>query len=306
MIEDLHISIPVDEVESSSVGSYFRLSKMPGEFLIIQKENSNFYFLCSNDCNIENICRIFDWYIVSKNKFNDQLIIGIGLADKEHINGELYRVTDKNTLKLWRDILYFTFDSDFINQFFPFDNHFTGKCRLDGNLCFYIHDYYPVSHYKNITSHQKKVSNLIFRFKEGKSTSLAAKIFSLAISRMPFFKEVKRPILIPIPASTQERNQLRFASFCFQLSKRLKIDDGYRAVLIKEDREQLKGKLCQDKLSNLVFFPEYFIGKDVFLVDDILTTGQSFIQMKRLLIKLGANSVTGLFLGKSAHNNTQQ
>jgi len=67
----------------------------------------------------------------------------------------------------------------------------------------------------------------------------------------------------------------------------------------------LKGKLCQDKLSNLVFFPEYFIGKDVFLVDDILTTGQNFIQMKRQLIKLGANSVTGLFLGKSVQNNTQ-
>jgi len=215
MIEDLHISIPVDEVENSSVGSYFYLSKMPGEFLIIQKENSNFYFLCSDDCNIENICRTFDWYIVSKNKFNDQLIIGIGLAEKEHINGELYRVTDKNTLKLWRDILYFTFDSDFINQFFPFDNHFTGKCRLDGDLCFYIHDYYPVSHYKNITSHQKKVSNLIFRFKEGKSTSLAAKILSLAISRMPFFKEVKKRFLFQYQHQPEKEISYVLLAFAF-------------------------------------------------------------------------------------------
>jgi hypothetical protein len=122
MIENIHISIPIDEVENSSVGSYFHFSKMPGEFLIIQKENSNFYFLCSNDCEIENICCSFDWYIVSKDKFNDKLVIGIGLADKEHIDGELYRVADETTLQLWQDILHFTFDSDFVRQFFPYDN----------------------------------------------------------------------------------------------------------------------------------------------------------------------------------------
>ena len=96
---------------------------------------------------------------------------------------------------------------------------------------------------------------------------------------MPFFKEIENPVFIPILASTRERNQLRFARFCFQLSKRLKITP------------------C--------FSPEYFVGKDVILVDDILTTGQSFIQMKRQLIKQGAKSVIGLFLGKSARDNTK-
>jgi predicted amidophosphoribosyltransferase len=299
MLENLHVLISVDKVENFSIVSYPLLSKMPGEFLIIHKNNSSFYFLCSNNFDIESICRTFDWYIVSKNRFNNQLIIGIGLTDKEYIDSEAYRILDKKTLKLWRDILYFTFENNFVCKFSPYDNHFIGECRLDGSSCFYIHDYYPVVHYNNITFYQKKVSNLIFRFKEGKSTLLAVRIFSLAISRMPFFKKAKRTILIPIPASTRERNQLRFARFCFQLSKKLKMDDGYRAVWIKQDREQLKGKHCQDKLSNLVFFSEYFIGKDVFLIDDVLTTGQSFIQMKRRLIELGANSVTGLFLGRT-------
>lgn len=40
-------------------------------------------------------------------------------------------------------------------------------------------------------------------------------------------------------------------------------------------------------------------GNDVLLIDDILTTGAGFIQTKQKLEQLGANSVTGLFLGRT-------
>ena len=143
MIENLTISISFSEVEEAHIGNYFHLSEMSGEFLIIQRPDNTFYFLCSNDCDIVGICQSFDWYIVSKDAFNDRLIIGIGLSDKESINGELYRVQDETTLILWRDILHFTFESDFVRQFFPYNTHFKGKMRIDGALCFYIHDYYP-------------------------------------------------------------------------------------------------------------------------------------------------------------------
>lgn len=143
MIEDLHISVPLNEVPEAQVGNYFILSEMPGEFLIIQKPDNTFYFLCSRECDIVRICESFDWYIVSKDAFNDRLCIGIGLADKESIDGEVYRVQDEATLSLWRDILRFTFDSDFVRQFFPYNTRFKGKMRIDGALCFYIHDYYP-------------------------------------------------------------------------------------------------------------------------------------------------------------------
>lgn len=55
----------------------------------------------------------------------------------------------------------------------------------------------------------------MFRFKEGTENAapLLAKIFSLCIGRMPFFKEMKSPVLIPIPAATRERNIARFARF---------------------------------------------------------------------------------------------
>lgn len=299
MIENLIISVPFGEVEEAHIGNYFRLSEMPGEFLIIQNPDNTFYFLCTKDCNIVHICESFDWYIVSKDAFNDRLCIGIGLADKESIDGELYRVQDETTLALWRDILRFTFESDFVRQFFPYNTHFKGKMRIDGSLCFYIHDYYP-TRYKGISVADRKTSNLVFRFKEGQQAALVAKLFSLCIARMPFFKEkAANSILIPIPAATRERNTIRFARFCSLLARRLKIVDGFRATWIKEDRQQMKGTHGHDKLYNLIFHPSYFKDRDVFLIDDIVSTGENFTQMKRKLIKLGAKSVTGLFLGRT-------
>lgn len=87
MIEQAYISVPIDEVESSgSVAKYMQLGNLLGEFLLLQKEeDSQFYFLCSNDCPIEQICESYDWYIVSKDKFNENLIIGAGLADPDHL-----------------------------------------------------------------------------------------------------------------------------------------------------------------------------------------------------------------------------
>ena len=303
MIENLIVSISMDDIKQAPIGSYFLLSEMPGEFLFVQRDKSQFYFLCSKECPIEKISRSFDWYIVSKDKFNEELIIGIGLSDKEPIEGELYRVQDETTLRLWRDILHFTFEGNFVRQFFPYDTYFKGKMRLDDALCFYIHDYYPTRH-TDLTQHQKQVTNLVFRFKESSENTapLLAKIFSLCIARMPFFGEMANPVLIPIPAATRERNIARFARFCSLLSRRLKVVDGFRAIWINEDREQLKGTTGHDKLSNLIFHPQYIKGKDIILVDDIVTTGQSFIQLKRKFMQMGANSVVGVFLGRTVSN----
>ena len=309
MISNVKISVPLEDFGKIEVpvGDYFQIcNEMNGEYLIIQNDDSTFFFICTIDSDIDYFCKLFDWYIVSKDKFNDNLFIGIGLADKYAIDGEVYCCADKTTLNAWRDILLFTFASQFIRQFFPYTNHFKGKKRFDDAICFYIHDYYPVSHNKDCTAEQKKITNLIFRFKEGKSSVLVAKLFSLAISRMPFFHEAKNPILIPIPASTRERHQQRFAKFNYLLAKHLKIQDGYKAIWINKDREQFKGQLQQNKISNLTFNKEFINGKDVFLVDDILTTGQGFIQTKRILMKLGANNVVGLFLGKTVNNSRQR
>lgn len=303
MITNYVLSLPQDTDDPTfSPGEFFDLWKdmdhIGGEFLVLRTEECYFYFLCTEDCDIEGLCRAYDWYIVSGDRFNDRLKIGMGLAGIDEYECELYRVQDEDTLRMWHDILRFTFQGDFIRTHFPLTNRFRGKLRIDGALCFYLHDYYPVSRNQKLTPEQKKADNLVFRFKEGACPALAAKLFSLAISRMPFFDGLAEPVLIPVPASTREKHRQRFASFCNRLSERLTIDDGYRAIRIEQDREEQKGTQQRD-ISGLVFDPEYIEGRDVLLIDDVLTTGLSFTLIKRELERLGTNSVTGLFLGRT-------
>lgn len=193
MITNFSFGVPCETADADypmPLGDYFDIEKdmmqVGGEFLLVRDEESNFYFLCTDDCDIEILCRAYDWYIVSSGRFNGRLRIGMGLAGEDAYGSEMFRVEDEQTLRLWHDILKFTFKGDFIRNYYPMTNRFRGKLRVDGALCFYIHDYYPVSHKLKLTSEQKKVTNLVFRFKEGACASLATKLFPLAISRMEF------------------------------------------------------------------------------------------------------------------------
>ena len=52
-------------------------------------------------------------------------------------------------------------------------------------------------------------------FKSGHETDLAVKLFSIAISRIRAIQENKhRAVLVPIPASTREKNRIRYEEFC--------------------------------------------------------------------------------------------
>lgn len=226
---------------------------MKGEYLVMTGRNNNYYFICDADCDIEGLNKYMDWYIIGKTDFNDHLCIGYGLTDKNIEVGEAYACENETTLKNWREILRFTFTSDFGKKFYPSSNIFEDFVSIDGADCYYLYDYHPVARNKKLTAEERKISNLVFRFKEGAESHLVAHIFSLAIQPMGFYEQFKNPIFIPIAASTRKRHQIRFAKFLDRLSKLTFIPDGYRAVWIDQDREQMKGTAGQDKLAGLSF-----------------------------------------------------
>ena len=43
--------------------------EIDGEFLVVQDEERCFYFLCTDDCDIEKLFSYCDWYIVSSGRF---------------------------------------------------------------------------------------------------------------------------------------------------------------------------------------------------------------------------------------------
>ena len=206
----------------------------------------------------------------------------------------------KESNAMMRDVLNFTFEREKKMDFYPYETMFKGEVLIDGCRCHYLHDYYPTKIEKT-NAHQKRVSNLIFRFKEGGHCGeLVARILALCLKHAGFNGTKEDTVLIPIPASTRERQRKRFPVVCYYLSEWLGITDGFKAIWIEEDREQLKGKgKDKDILRNLQFTRRYIRGKNVVLLDDVLTTGESFRQLQRKMKQLGALSVIGVFLGKT-------
>ncbi|WP_283127522.1 ComF family protein [Bacteroides clarus] len=227
-------------------------------------------------------------------------MIGIGLAEPDTFGTCVCRVKDYDMQRLWEDILNFVFLKSFsAPSYFLYDSRFKGRVELDRTACYYIHDYYP-SHCGRVHIERERARHSVYAFKDGEKPLLWAKIFSLCLEQLPDFQEIREnAVLIPIPASTRARNVQRYARFCRILSNILKIEDGFRAIWIAQDREQMKGRTRGDKLENVEFNAKYIRGKDVILCDDVTTTGQSLIQMKRKMMELGAKSVMGVFMART-------
>ena len=200
------------------------------EYVIRFEDDGKFYFLLETRSDYEQQFASCGWYIVSQTCFNERLTIGMGLYESGHLAGFMYYLKSgsEDEARFWNNILIFTFLNDFRKAFYPLDNRFQGFFRLDGSLCLYLYDYCPVRRNDKITFEGKKISNLIFKFKSGHETDLAVKLFSIAISRIRAIQENKyRAVLVPIPASTREKNRIRYEEFCRKLSADIGVADGY-------------------------------------------------------------------------------
>lgn len=126
-------------------------------------------------------------------------------------------------------------------------------------------------------------------------------------SRIRAIQENKhRAVLIPIPASPREKNRIRYQEFCRKLPTDIRVADGCEAITLTADRPLLKGTHGQSQTANLDFHSEYFKGKCVLLLDDLLTTGEGFLQTRRKLIQHGAKFVIGLLLAKTIASEDEQ
>lgn len=271
-----------------------------GDAVVQFDERGQFYFLCSADSDLQQRYANNSWLIVYSYPFNKELNIGLGLHEHTFIAGYLHTFDDIEKIRMWNDIIDFAFRSDFHQLFYPLENYFKGFLKLDGSLCLYLYDYLPVSRGIKATTEQKKITNLLFRMKEGQAMSLSVKLFSMAMSRIyAITNKRQNSILIPIPASTQEKHKQRFSTFCHLLSERTGIRNGFPAIEVESDRQELKGSRNADKIFNLKFNSSYFKNRQVILIDDVLNTGEGFIQVRRKLLELGATSVIGVFLVKT-------
>ncbi|MCC9138931.1 phosphoribosyltransferase [Pontibacter silvestris] len=182
-------------------------------------------------------------------------------------------------------------------------SEFKNRNTKRGFAYYSLLDYYPKNRYREVPAEVENIRRLIYAFKDGYNSSEIALLVASALygefsSEYQDWSEANTVFSI-IPASTESRNKCRFLSFCSLVSEYLGVKNGYSAIEVNFDKEALKGVVGVDKTENLLYNAPVFAGKNVILFDDVKTSGGSFVQNANKLIELGANNVTGVFLGET-------
>jgi hypothetical protein len=265
-------------------------------------DNGQFYFIVSHLWDIEGFIEKSGYLIADMTHYNNQYLIGWGVHSLGYMKclicGNAFSDTEFETL---RDALRFTFLGRKLSLFYPGVRRFKHTFKLDGHPCYALYDYIPKGRDVQESVEARMAKNLVFKFKEGKMPTLTARLLSLAAAEVEgLIPKPQNTILVPIPASTKEGNDKRFRKFCRELATSLGVTDGFE--LIELDIERKPNAVRKGMpLSNAIKMPDTgrFIGKDVIIVDDVVTSGEQFRQMATYVKSADARVVKGLFVAKT-------
>ena len=149
--------------------------------------------------------------------------------------------------------------------------------------------YYPVR-IKNVGEQQKADRQTIWDFKDGRAYEQVAQMTARHLQEL-------------VPASTAEKNELRYKRFSERVCELTHAINGYphmqvsagRLAVHEHRRDETEARTTQ----MADYDTDFFKGKDVLLFDDIITKGISYATTADNLEACGANVLGGLFLAKT-------
>ncbi len=165
---------------------------------------------------------------------------------------------------------------------------------------FYIRNYIP-KNIKNPLPSLDEYSELILRYKKGDYKIIS--FFAGLLSNIIYYYFYPYDLILPVPPSSSYLDSYPNSIVCSYLTKMGLIGylkDGI--ICVKGHKpNHIVGTKCKKSFisSILVKNKSEFKTKNIILFDDIITTGTTFRLIKQSLLKKGANSVIGLFLGKT-------
>lgn len=153
----------------------------------------------------------------------------------------------------------------------------------------YIYDYIPVTTQR--TEEQDKDRNIVLDFLDG---DIGHELKETILIRVKDIIEnaVKTHVIAFIPAWSQEQTIERFSRLAAFLTDNLDSEVYLDAVTLKQDSDPIvmeKEYSCSTKRVK---------GKNVILIGDVIYTGESFKEVRDLIMDNGALSVFGLFIAK--------
>lgn len=274
----------------------------PGDTIILFiDDDGKFYFMVPWHFDWDRFADQSGFLVAQVERYNAEYYIGFGIYNFDSIRCLMYNNMTEEEMKPLRDILYYLFRRKKIYTFFPGTTKFKHKFELNGHPCYAIHDYVKKEKGEELPIEDNAARTLVFRMKQGKCPELAARFIALAIGEEPnLIGDPKNTILIPIPASKAKGHEKRFRKLCADLSRQLGIIDGYSLIELVMERNPddiRKGM----PLSNAMRLTDDERVKDkaLLILDDVCTSGGSFIQMADYLLSADARSVTGIFIAKT-------
>lgn len=161
--------------------------------------------------------------------------------------------------------------------------------------------YFPVR-IRNVGEREKADRQLVFDFKDGRAYEEVARCTAAAMTER-YGTSCADIVFSPVPASTREKNEVRYKAFCQRVCGLTGAVNGYEHVSVSGERlsihENRKAEKEIRKVNIVEFDSAFFNGKSVVVFDDVISKGLSYATYAHQLESLGANVLGGLFLART-------
>ncbi|MDO5446780.1 MAG: ribonucleotide-diphosphate reductase subunit alpha [Prevotellaceae bacterium] len=161
--------------------------------------------------------------------------------------------------------------------------------------------YFPVR-IRNTGEKEQKARQLVWDFKDGVASERVAEMTATRMMQ-EYGSQCSDIVFAPVPASSAEKNELRYKMFCQRVCELTGAVNGYDHVRVVGERlsvhENRKNEKEVRKVNIIDFDAAWFQGKQVLCFDDIITRGHSYALYANQLESFGANVIGGYFLART-------
>ena len=181
-----------------------------------------------------------------------------------------------------------------------------------GNTTAIFYDYYIRSkHLPYASDIQQEITQRVLELKDGLNPSSDLYSEALKILEAYFnenWKHPQGPTIIFMPCSSEQTYYSRFSALARSLSKRYNYNTDIDAIQYTNSRSSKHRSQNRDAIesaSNIVISPK-IIGKQVIIIDDVITTGSSLQQFAEELHTYGVTIKAAVFLAHTAKYPTEK
>ena len=164
---------------------------------------------------------------------------------------------------------------------------------------YYLLDYVPVSaqNYGYCPTEEDWMDrHEVWHFKDGNCSSRILRGLVQGIRQL----SSQNCVVCFVPASTKAKTESRYAGVSSRLQDMTGVPCSYKAISKAEDglAGHLSGKKA-DPAADFSFNSDYFRGKKVILIDDVVTRGNTLESTARRLLEKGAREVVALTVART-------